>query len=246
MDKKTIVISLLLGVAANILFAAIVRITSVPQYISWGLTGVLLLILPLFAVHYFQLKKYGLVRIWEARNRKFSLGQQLLTSERSLCFLGVSARTIMQPQVEEALRHKLLTNHEYVIKFLLFDRNETEKLRRRALEETGDPDTADEWAESMLATIQMVLRIKRSLGKAGERVEIRTYNSFPVFRMLIIDESRVLVNFYAAGRYPSQTACLELRNPGNTTSFAYCLHKHFNELWRDAKVVAEDPNSTPH
>jgi hypothetical protein len=243
MDKKTIVISLLLGIAANAVFAALVRIISVPEYVRWGLTTVLLLILPFVTVYYLQLTKYGLVRVWEARAAKFSLSQQLLSSSKSLCFLGVSARTIMQPQVEAAIRQKLLTNHEYSIKLLLFDRNETEKLRRRALEETGDPDTAEEWAKSMTATIQMVLRIKKSLGKAGERLHIKTYRSFPVFRILIVDDNRVMVNFYATGRFPSQSPCLEVRNPSNPNSFAYCLYKHFDELWREADTVQEEMNS---
>ena len=234
MDRKTVITSVALGVAANLAYAALVGVSALPAALHWGLTAVALLILPFALVYYARLHKYGITNVWDPGDAKFDLAQHLGSSQRSLLFLGVSARTVMQPQVEAAIRQKLLTNHEFSMKLLLFDRMEIEKLKRRALEETGDASTAEEWAESMAATIQMLLRIRRALGAAGDRLEIRTYRNFPVFRMLIVDADYVLVNFYAKGRFPGQSPCLEVRQPANPNSFAYGLQKHFDELWLDA------------
>jgi len=235
MDKRFVIVSLMLGVAANVAYALLLRIVEVPRSVQTSLMIVLLLILPFLVLHLRHFWRRGLVNIWDAKDEKFNLLNQIHESKRSLFFLGVSARTIMQPQIEAALMQKLLTNHEYEVRFLLFDRSETRKLRRRALEETGNPDAANEWATAMGSTIEMILRIKKTLARAGDRLQVRTYRSFPVFRMLIIDNRYVLMNYYAKDRFPAELPCLETGAPGNPSSFGYAFAKYFEEMWSEAQ-----------
>jgi len=240
-------ISLLLGVAGNAAYAVLLRVADVPRPTEILLTVVLLLILPFSLLHSRQFGKHGFANIWDSKLEKFNLLNQIQSSKKSLFFLGVSARTIMQPQIESAILQKLLTNYEYEIRCLLFDQNETAKLRRRAIEETGDPDAADEWFKAMGSTIEMILRIKKKLGAAGDRLQVRIYKSFPVFRMLIVDHELVLMNYYAKNRFPGDLPCLEIRGPQDPARFGYAFSKFFDEMWSEAELVKSqgDPPLKP-
>jgi hypothetical protein len=239
MDRRLIAESILLGMATNVLYELLRRFGEIPRWVSPTLTIILLLLLPFFVMQSYQFKARGMANVWRAKDRKFDLLTQIAASKKSLCFLGVSARTILQPQFESAIIQKLLTNHEFEMKFLLFDRRETQKLQRRATEETGDAETAKEWSEAMLSSIQMIVRIKRSLGKNGDRLHARTYKSFPVFRMLIADDEHMLVNHYARNRFPSDLPCLEARKLQDPTSFGYAFRKYFEEIWLEADDVCD-------
>src|SRR6266571_5576127 len=102
-DKRFIMISLLLGVAGNAAYAVLLRVADVPRPTEILLTVVLLLILPFSLLHSRQFGKHGFANIWDSKLEKFNLLNQIQSSKKSLFFLGVSARTIMQPQIEYAI-----------------------------------------------------------------------------------------------------------------------------------------------
>lgn len=237
MNKRFLIVSLLIGVAANAVYALLLYVLHVPRPFEILFTISVLLLLPFALLEIRQFRKHGFARIWNAADNKFDLLTQIHSSEKSFFFMGVSARTILQPQNEAVIVQKLLTHHEYEIRFLLFDRHETVKLQRRALEETGNPETADEWSEIMKSTVQMIRRLKKTLGATGDRLQLRIYKSFPVFRMLIVDSKYVLLTYYPRNRFPTNLDCLELRGPDDPSSFGYALRKYFDEVWSEAEAI---------
>lgn len=238
MDRKTLVISILIGILTNAVWVVLVELNSAPQILYLILLSLLSLILPFLVLNIYGLWKFGIKTVWDASSHKFSLVDQMKNSKKSFCFMGVSARTILDPQVEKLIIEKLLSKNDYVIKFLVFDYQETEKLKRRALEETGEESTANEWSDLMRSIIQMLLRIKNRLGQnGGERLQIKVYKSFPVFRMLIIDDEKILLNYYAPKHFPSEMSCVELTMLKDNVSLGNAFKKQFDEIWIEASTV---------
>jgi hypothetical protein len=240
MDRTAIILAILLGLAANIAYGLLLKLVVAPEGIQWVITFVLLMLTAFLGIHYRRVASFGVAAVRNASGGAFSLEAQIAKSRSSLSFLGVSARTIIDPEIEAVIRRKLLTNAEYTIRFLLFDSREYEKLERRAYEETGDKATAVEWRASMQGIIRMLMRIKKALGESGLRLQVKTYRWFPVFRMIIVDDSYILLNHYEKGRYPSAMPHAELTVSKNVETLGQAFKKFFEESWAEAnEVVAQ-------
>jgi len=179
-----------------------------------------------------QLRKAGIVDARPSLDQ-ISLAHQLQICRKSLDFLGVSARTIMDNAAQPAIRKALANEPSLKLRFLLFDPRETQLGEQRAQDETGTATTWTSWSQlirSVVAELQAI-----SIDHPGADIEVRIYKSFPVFRLLIVDHEEVFLNFYGKGVLPTALPALHLR-ADSVTSLASAFTGYFEECWRTAEV----------
>ena len=206
--------------------------------LSHGVMLVVILPLTLTSIHIWsklrRYKRFDITAIHDPHTA-MDLRQQLETCEKSLSFLGVSARTVVGAQGGQAIRAAFARTPNLKLCFLLFDPRLTAHGKRRAKDETGDEKTWDSWKGIIVSSIEGIEVLKRSLPQAD--IQVRIYKEFPVFRMFVVDESRILANFYGRNFLPSEISSLFLTQGNNRLFNAY--QRFFEELWGRSEVVVD-------
>lgn len=151
---------------------------------------------------------------------------------RYFMFLGVSAGTTSKIQFLEKHLKSLskLQQSEYCVRFLLLDPN-SDQLAKAALEEEKN-ESPRTWKGDIETQIG---RLKDFAAAHNVRIEIRTYDQFPIWRMIIVDDKKVALNYYlpATRRNSSPTLFLEY----DETGLIHAAKREFDRIWDSGKDV---------
>ena len=150
-----------------------------------------------------------------------SLDDYITSITSSFYFWGISAnRTVNNINLREKLVKIGHKNGE--IKFLLLDPNSS-TLERKAKDENVDPDNL---RKDIQATIQ---RLKSYVEKYNIKIEIRFYTDFPIWRLCVIDNKKIYLNYFLSNQQGPESPLIEIRPVSNGIFGGFI--KEFNETW---------------
>jgi len=143
-------------------------------------------------------------------------------------FWGISAKSILSnDEFREIIIKKAKGNCEF--KFLLLDPN-SPFVADKALEEG---DTAEGWKNEIAANI---LRLRQLRDEHHLNIEIKVYDQFPVFRLIIANSNLMYFGWYSGGLQGIRSPLLIVQN--NQGSLYQPARLSFNDLW----VRAAEPS----
>lgn len=158
---------------------------------------------------------------------KPELAETITKCENSFKFLGISSkRTISNPIIQKKLIS--IGHQKGEIKILLLN-PDGQFLSIRASDEGESPKA---WISDIKATIE---RLKGLAQREHINIEIRLYDRYPVWRVTIIDNKNMHINFFLKGQQGPESQLLELNNKENDLFEAFQLE--FEQLW-EASIEA--------
>jgi hypothetical protein len=108
------------------------------------------------------------------------------------------------------------------VRLLLLD-PETVIFSERAAEER---EKAQLWRQDLDGTLQ---RVKHYREMYNANIDVRLYNVYPVWRIILIDDSKVLVNVFLPGKRGSESDQVVLSDVNSELSKAF--KKYFDVVW---------------
>ena len=140
-------------------------------------------------------------------------------------YMGISARTVLidDEYIKEMIQK---AKGNCVFKFLILD-PECSFVEEKAIEEG---DTCSGWKKEIEATIS---RLKKLREKHDLKIEVRTHDTYPIFRMIIINSNNLFFSWYPVGRRGSNSPLSVFSNSRN--SMYEPLTGYFDKLWISCK-----------
>jgi hypothetical protein len=108
------------------------------------------------------------------------------------------------------------------VRLLLLD-PDTVVFAQRAAEER---ERAELWRQDLDGTLQ---RVKHYREMYNANIDVRLYNVYPVWRIILIDDSKVLVNIFMPGRRGSESDQVVFDDVNSELSRAF--KKYFDVVW---------------
>lgn len=236
---KDYVIPFLISLAAGICIFFIERIASLKytplEIILFVIIIILIGLLGYFLILQKRYKKFGISDIQKSEVN-LNLKKQLGSCESSLFFMGVSARTILTAETGRVINEAFAKNQQLSLRFLLFDPRETAKGKQRALDETGNEDIWDSWKNIILSGIKELSVLKQE-GR-NRKIEVRIYKDFPVFRVLLVDNKIIYMNYYGKGFRPSEMP--NLMSKKNKNNFYHAIEKFLECHWNSSEIIIDE------
>lgn len=157
-------------------------------------------------------------------DHSIDLAALIKSCDSSFYFLGISSnRTTNNNELLAALAE--LSHKRGDIRFLLLN-PASPNLARRAADELAEPDT---WSHDILAT---VARIKSAAKARNANVQIKYYDDYPVWRMIVCDRQRIRLNYYLPRlRFTDSQTLSVVQRPGG---IQHSFLAYFDELWAKA------------
>jgi len=148
-------------------------------------------------------------------------------ARESVKFLTISGRSIYSGNVEEILSTKPIN---FCTKLLLFDWN-SPQFPAKMRDERRNTDAMIELARQKANNIaRQFLYLARSLKL---NLEIKLYEDYPVWRILIADDAKAYLGYYAKGKRGYEGPMFVFNAVDNSTLFHPVSH-YFNVLWQKA------------
>jgi hypothetical protein len=199
------------------------------QYVStYWLVSALTLIM--FAVVVWK----ELNQFWEiglvGADREVKLGidykAALSMCKHSFHFLGIGAAKLTQNQSD--FRQAIDRCYSTEPVKLLLGRPDAEELKRFATMAGKDH-------EAYQKTVRESLRFIASLRSEEKNIEVRFYNQFPAFRLMIVDDSVCLMSYYIMGKGDGsglpQLHIIRQRGSQDTESLYFGFKEYFQKMW---------------
>jgi hypothetical protein len=214
----------------------IFRTFTVLEHILFFILIILIGVVIYFSMMLFRYKKFGISAIQKSETH-FNLKKQLSCCEKSLYFMGLSARIILTAEAGKVITKAFAKNNHLSLKFLLFDPREKAKGRQKALDGTGDENNWDNlWKNLILSSIGELSVLKKN--HRNSNIEVRIYKDFPIFRFLIVDDSTIYMNYYGKGFAPSEIPNLMIKK--NRDGFYQAIEKYFECLWNSSEIILDN------
>lgn len=162
----------------------------------------------------------GIHEIPNTANNHLELSAKSCTA--SFYFLGVSSnRTANNNTLLQTLAGLARSGGD--VRFLLFDPN-SPHFERRARDEGATPEM---WAKDIAATVE---RLSAAAVAHGTRFQIRYYDAYPIWRMIILDRRTIRLNYFLDKRRLTDSPLIELEIGDLHVQQAFL--KHFDETWQ--------------
>jgi hypothetical protein len=171
-----------------------------------------------------------LVKIYTSKDEKAWEKEINLISEAkdSVKILGISHRTrLARPDFEDTLIQAGEAGVEITI--LILD-NDGANLVPKAVDEGADPNS---WKSHIASSNIQFKQIKRDHPRIN--VELYTYDIFPIWHMVIIDDNKCLIGYYPTGR-PGGKSPLYLITEGDLSLLTPFI-KYFNNIKDSGKRI---------
>jgi hypothetical protein len=142
----------------------------------------------------------------------------------SFDFVGISARTML---IEELFIEKLIKSAKgkNKFRFLLLNPN-CENVEIKSNEEG---DTKSSWENEINASIERLKSLKK---EHKLNIEIRLYNSYPIFRQVILNNSIMYFSWYPTGQRGSSSPVMCFDD--SKKSIYQPLKANYEELWKSS------------
>jgi hypothetical protein len=187
----------------------------------------LLYFVSVIAFGYYRIGIRGVYPNWSSLG--FNTSKAISKCKKSFCFMTVTGRTSLhQADVEAALKERCAVGRCEVRVLLLHPLSQH---LQKFCEFEGS--SLEQTREKILATTRSLLVLKRENQLS---IEVRWYDSFPIWRLAIIDGSIVSVGFYGIGRKGYEGPRLNCKG-SREKSLIYPLSLEFETIWsasRDA------------
>lgn len=188
--------------------------------------GITLLLVLLVILEYFifssDKEAIGLKKVFKKFDNAPPTLDLLKKAKTHFCFLGISARSFFEfEDLEDILQKKAREGCKF--EFLLLDPN-SEFLELKAKDENDDPIA---WKSDIRAGIERLVSIGERLGT--EKLDIRTYNAFPIWRGIFIDENEAYISYYPHGHRGKYSPIISVKN--KDISLYDPFRDFFRELW---------------
>jgi hypothetical protein len=160
---------------------------------------------------------------------KLTLASVLDEARTEVCFLGITAkRSFSDDQFKN-----FLTKHSgkaMRLRVLLLD-PDSEAFARRAEEEK---ESVASWKQEHAATIHKLGHYQKTY---GVQIEVHFYEVYPVLRLIIVDNKKVVANFFLEGKRGTESSQIVFED--SSSDLACFLLKWFNVVWRyHSRMVA--------
>jgi hypothetical protein len=216
-DKILFVISCILAVALAI-WTVFAKPEGLLLLVSIQLVVIILLIGGV--VWFFQsknklLRRMGLKKVYERRKKATDKEYEFVSgANRSLVFVGIMHRSLWnyREQLEKALLS--ISDRNVEVKFYLSS-PESPELRRRAADEA---DLADDWPEQIRLQISRFKHFKERYPTFN--LSVFTYDAYPVWHIILRDDSRALVGWYPLGHTGYDAPLYEVTRDPHSSLFA--------------------------
>lgn len=160
-----------------------------------------------------------------------SFGGMLGEVKSEIAFFGITAkRSVNDDRFKDLLTKK--TGRPIRIRFLLLDPT-SEAFHRRAEEEN---ESVNGWTEELSSTLHRLTHYRQVY---NVDIQVRFYEIYPIWRLTILDNSTVLVNFFLEGLRGTESDQLIMRDA--TSQWAYSYIKFFNSMWNHHSSIVPEP-----
>lgn len=176
-----------------------------------------------------KIKAIGIVKSWLLPDKsRPSLEDQLKFCENRICFFGISARTTTHnPNFEKKIKCMPPGSE---IQFLLLNPY-CDVLKEKARDEGETPDA---WVNDINSSIHRLRDLAQTYARHNIKIEVKIHDLFPMWRMLILDDDKIFLNYFLSAQRGSQSPMLEINKEKNGIFNAYEIQ--FKKAWAEAKI----------
>ncbi|MDR1985061.1 MAG: DUF5919 domain-containing protein [Prevotellaceae bacterium] len=140
--------------------------------------------------------------------------------------MGISLKSIFNNEdIDSLIGNKCDANKNFKFKFLVLN-PDSKYLEEKAKEEGGNPD---EWKLDIQKTI---IHLKRLKNINTSNIEIKMYDSLPIWRCIFMDNKCTYVSFYVYGSNGKKSPEFIISDTSNYNLYLP-LRKTFDELWNN-------------
>ena len=225
------IIILIVVIIESILYMIIEMVTSNTTY---AIIAAILVAFPLVLVWlYWYMKKreknykekmelLGLEKVYKKFGDAPSSLKIIESARRSVEFLGISARTFFESEdTEEMVQKKIKEGVSF--KFLILD-PDSPFTEVKAKDEGDEPEA---WKHDIGASISRINRLGK--GANSQKIEVRTYDAFPIWRAIFVDNKIGYVLYYPHGHRGEHSPLILFKD--KEISLYDPLHDYFIQLW---------------
>jgi len=230
--RDSVIIAFIVGVVASV-FASSLHASYTShdyRFIANLVLGALILIIGWLAILLSQEVRYLKKSLGESgipgcsfRNKeKLAISDVLHEARSEVCFLGISAKRSFSDDTFK----DFLSKHSGTamrVRVLLLD-PACDAFARRAQEER---ESAQSWTQEVAATINKLCHYRNTY---GVDIQVRYYRLYPVMRLIIVDNRKLIVNFFLEGRRGTESSQLVFED--SESDVARFFLKWFNAVWQ--------------
>lgn len=167
-------------------------------------------------------KLLGIVDIFDKFEDAPSTLEIIKNANISIEFIGISARTFLESEsVEEIMKKKISQGISF--KFLILD--PSSKFVEIKAKDEGDDLEA--WKYDINGSIRRITKIKNETNP--EQIELKTYDSLPIWRGIFVDNKFVYTTYYPHGYQGKHSPVFLIENKSD--NFYTPLYNHFRYSW---------------
>lgn len=205
--------------------------SGITVYIQKNYWMVLFIFVSSLALYFFvKIKSLGVSGITQVYKPKhLSTAKALEKTETFFYFLGVSAKSTANDKEIENQFIRMAQRSGYEIRFLLMSPSAIENIRARAKDENDDHDA---WILDMKSSI---FRLKKTAERHGLNIQIRLYDEYPLWRMVIIDKKNVFLNYALYSRKINDSPLIKMSN--NNDALCNTFIQSFELLWNKSSTL---------
>jgi len=112
----------------------------------------------------------------------------------------------------------------------------SEAFSRRAQEER---ESVESWKQELAATINKIQHYRQIY---GAQIEVRFYDIYPVLRLLVVDNRKIVANFFLEGRRGTESSQVSFED--SASDLASHFIKWFNVIWQYHSKAVDYENYT--
>lgn len=169
------------------------------------------------------------IAICDSESQKH-FGSLLSEVQSEICFMGIIAkRTVTSDEFKAFLTAR--AGRPTRIKFLLLD-PDSPIFNQRA---TDENESSTAWKQDLISTIHRLEHYRKTF---NTHIEVRLYDTYPIWRTIILDKQKVVLNFFLKGRRGTESDQVILSNSEDHWTRAYI--EQFDAIWehhsREARI----------
>ena len=238
---KNFIISILSSIISGIIMLFIQQLTSFTLFTNpvIYLVAALILIIVYLTLMVSNFRSLGIKKILPSTIKgEGGTKSQMSLARQNLCFMGIaSSKWISESKEFELMLRRICSMNSGSIRFLLLDPN-SESTKNLSLAKGIRENIVKKDIEKSLDSLKNILTALKNESNyeaIKKKFEVRLYVQMPVYRLILIDNSRAYLSFYRRGSdgskikqlviYPSKHISSDKQNIFNS------LSEYFESLW---------------
>ncbi len=179
----------------------------------------------------FKIRQYDLAGIKRVYKPKYiTTAKALEKTDSSFYFLGVSAKSTADDKDVEKQFLRLQSNSGYDIKFLLMNPLAIANITARANDENGNVNS---WILDMKSSLS---NLKNLADKHNIKIQIKLYDEYPLWRMIVIDKKIVFLNYALQKTKINSSPLIKMTNKDNALCNTFI--RQFDLLWEKSTTIS--------